>query len=178
MEPGVLILAILISIGAAAAAVFLIRKLGPRPEALPVNTDWINDLSVDRYRPMLRMLNEEDFRMLRAQPGFTPRMAAIARRQRCRIFRGYLGSLRGDYQRICLALKLLMLQAGEDRADLASALVRSQLAFTYGMAMVRIHLLLFRFGIGTVDMASLLKVFDGLRLELRSMVPAALPAGA
>lgn len=178
MELSIVILSIVGCIALAGAAIFLIRKAAPRPEALPVTADWIEELSVDRYRPMLRLLDEKEMRMLQEQPGFTPQMAAKLRRQRCQIFRGYLGSLSSDFSRICLALKLVMMQAGEDRADLASALVRSQLAFTCGMAMVRVRLALFRWGLATVDAAALLKVFDGMRIELRTLVPAAMPMGA
>ena len=59
------------------------------------------ELSVDRYRPMLRLLNDDDLRFLRVQPGFTPDMARSYARQRCKIFRGYLKCLETDF-RLCL----------------------------------------------------------------------------
>lgn len=55
---------------------------------LPVTTDWLDDISIERYRPMLHLLDDEDLRFLRKQPGFTPQMAAGLRGQRCRTFRG------------------------------------------------------------------------------------------
>lgn len=177
MAPGFLItLAILASVVIGAALVFSIRTVS-RPASLPVTADWIDELSVNRYRPMLRLLDEREFQELRSHPGFTPKMASQLRRQRCRIFRGYLRSLSGDFSRVCLAVKLLMMQAGEDRADLASTLIRTQIAFACGMAAVQVRLALFSVGVGTVDAGSLLKVFDGLRVELRTLVPATMTAG-
>ena len=145
---------------------------------LPVTTDWLDGLSAERYRPMVRLLDEQDLRFLREQPGFTPQMAAKFRAERCRIFRGYLRSMQLDFGRICTALKIVMMQSRQDRPDLASALVRSQIAFACGMAAVQCHLWLYRWGWGKVDVAGLVKVFDGMRLELRTFVPAEMPAGA
>jgi len=174
----VILLSILGCIAVAAGVLFAIRKMAPRPETLPVTADWIEELSMDRYRPMLRLLDESEIRSLQAQPGFTPKMAATFRRQRCQIFRGYLRSLHGDFGRICLALKLLMIHAGEDRPDLASTLVRGQIAFACVMALVQVRVALYSFGIGTVNVSDLLNVFDGLRVELRTLVPANMMSAA
>src|SRR5690349_22619401 len=108
MELSGVVLLILACFGVAGGTLFAIFRLGARPDELPVTADWIDELSLDRYRPMLRLLDEDDFRELKGQPGFTPKMAATLRRQRCQIFRGYLRSLRSDYSRVCLALKLVM----------------------------------------------------------------------
>lgn len=178
MGPGVLILVMVGFVAVAAGAVFAIWKSAPRPETLPVTADWIEELSLDRYRPMQRMLDEEEFRSLRTQPGVSPRMAARLRRERCRIFRGYLRSLRTDFARVCLALKLLMMQASEDRPDLAEVLVRTQIAFAWSVLLVQVRVTLFRYGIGKVSLGNLLSLFDGLRLELRTLVPAGVSAGA
>lgn len=177
MAPGILIaLSVLACVAVGAALVFVIHTVS-RPGSLPVTADWIDELSMDRYRPMLRLLDEQEFQQLRSRPGFTSAMLSQLRRQRCRVFRGYLRSLSSDFSRVCLALKLLMMQAGEDRADLASTLVRTQIAFACGMAVVQVRLGLFSMGVGTVEVASLLKVFDGLRIELRTLVPATMTAG-
>ena len=37
---------------------FLVSRLGADHQVLPVTTEWLNDLSTDRYRPMLRLLQE------------------------------------------------------------------------------------------------------------------------
>jgi len=145
---------------------------------LPVTAEWIDELSVDRYRPMTRLLEGDDLRFLRSQPDYTPAMAAKFRRERCRVFRGYLTCLHSDFQRVSMALKIVMVQSRYDRPDLAAVLVHSQRAFAVGMVLVHCRLVLYRFGLATVDVADLLKVFDGARLELRSLVPAQMGAAA
>ena len=77
---------------------FLVSRLGADHQVLPVTTDWLNDLSTDRYRPMLRLLQEADFQFLCSQQGFTPQMASRLRRQRVHAFRGYLDMLRGGFR--------------------------------------------------------------------------------
>jgi hypothetical protein len=156
----------------------LVRNARLTGSKLPVTTDWLDDLSIERYRPMLRLLDAEDLRFLRNQPGFTPKMAAKFRAQRCRIFRGYLRSMRVDFAHICTALKIVMVQSQQDRPDLASALLRSQITFTFGMVAVQFRLLLYRCGTDRVEVTALVKVFDGMRLELRTLVPVEMLAGA
>lgn len=177
MAPGILIaLSVLACVAVGAALVFVIRTVS-RPGSLPVTADWIDELSMDRYRPMARLLDEQEFREMRSHPGMTSGTLSQLRRERCRVFRGYLRSLSNDFSRICLALKLLMMQAGEDRPDLASTLIRTQIAFACGMTLVQVRLALFSMGVGTVEVGSLLKIFDGLRIELRTLVPATMMAG-
>ena len=159
------------------ALVELFRRFGS-PQQFPVTVEWIDELSVERYRPMLRLLNQEDVHFLRTQPGFTKQMATKFRIQRCQLFQEYLRHLDNDFRRICSALKVLMVQSKQDRPDLASLLLRNQITFTYRMMMVQARLVCYRHGFGNVDVTGLVKLFDGMRLELRTLVPAELGAGA
>lgn len=156
----------------------LIRKLAVAGGRLPVTAEWIDDLSGERYRPMMRLLDGEDLEFLRSQPGSTPKMAAKLRAQRCQIFRGYLRCLDADFGRVCAAIKVLMLQSRTDRPELAGVLVRAQVLFACGLFMVQVRLLFYRWGFGAVDVSALVKMFDSMRMELRVMVPAAVPMGA
>jgi hypothetical protein len=133
--------------------------------------ETLTELSVDRYRPMLRLLGDDDLRFLREQPGFTPEMASQLKRQRCKIFRAYLKCLDMDFRGVCGALEVLILESRYDRPDLASTLVRAQIQFAAGMAVVQLRLALFEWGIGEVDATNLLRLFDGMRMELRTLVP-------
>ncbi len=161
------------------AALFaVVRRCGSAGGDLPLNTDWIDELSVDRYRPMMRLLDESDLEFLRSQPGFTPRMAARLRARRCQVFRGYLRHLNADFHRVCTAVKVLMLQSKRDRPDLAAVLVRQQALFALGMAMVEARLFLYRWDLCTVDVRALVQTFDVMRLELRNMLPATMGAAA
>jgi hypothetical protein len=156
------------------ALVWWLHHLLARPErVLPITAEWLNQLSVDRYRPMLRLLDEEDFRILRAQPGCTPEMAEKVRGQRYRIFQGYLRSLESDFQKVSSALRMLISHAPEDRPDLAGVLLRTEILFACGMWMVRVRLRLYGWGVGSVNVAPLVQLFNRLRVEVSALVPAA-----
>ena len=163
---------------ALAAVVVLARKLAFTDTSLPLTAEWIDELSIERYRPMMHLLDGGDVEFLRSQPGFTPGMAAKLRIERCQVFRGYLRCLRTDFQRVCAALKLLMLHSRYDRPDLASVLVHQQVKFECGMVLVGFRLFLYRWGLCGVDVTDLVKIFDMMRLELRRLVPATAAVGA
>src|SRR5579864_3809496 len=91
----------------ALALPMLLRKIAVSGGSLPLTAEWIDELSIERYRPMLRLLDGEDLEFLRSQPGFTPKMATKLRIQRCLIFRGYLQCLNADFGRVCAAMKVL-----------------------------------------------------------------------
>jgi hypothetical protein len=171
-------ISILTFLALALALPLLLRKVAASGGSLPLTTEWIDELSIERYRPMLRLLDGEDLDFLRSQPGFTPRMATKLRIQRCQIFRGYLRCLNADFGRVCAALKVMMLQSRNDRPDLATVLVRQQATFLCSMALVQFRLVLYRWGICGVDVTGLVQIFDTMRLELRTLVPVAQPMGA
>ena len=172
-----IVLSILMVLALAAVAV-LARKLASTGTSLPLTAEWIDELSIERYRPMMHLLDASDLESLRSQPGYTPGMAARLRLERCQLFRGYLRSLRMDFQRVCAAVKLLMLHSSSDRPDLASVLVHRQLMFECGMILVGFRLFLYRWGLCRVDVTDLVKIFDLMRLELRRLVPASAAVGA
>jgi hypothetical protein len=174
----VLAISIVTFLALAVALFLLVRKLTFNGSSLPLTAEWIDELSIERYRPMMRLLDGADLEFLRSQPGFTPRMATKLRIQRCQIFRGYLRCLNGDFQRVCAAIKILMLQSRQDRPDLAGLLVQQQMRFACEMGLVYFRLVLYRWGVCGVDVTSLVKNFDLMRLELRSLVPATLTMGA
>lgn len=171
-------IAILTCIALAAGLILMVRRLACPRVALPATLDWIEELSTERYQPMLRLLGEEELRFIRQQPGFSPRMEAQFRRQRCDVFRGYLRSLSSDFNRVSVALKLLMVQASTDRPDLAAALVRTRIAFTCSLMAAHFHVVLYSFGLGSVNASQLLHLFNNMRAELRTLVPCEMSAAA
>src|ERR1041385_2461454 len=105
------------------AFLLLFRKLTSR--AAPVTAAAIPaPLSPERFRPMERLLSEEDFRYLAAHPGATPRMVRRLRAERRRLFRAYLRSLQRDFTRIYSAIQLILVQSEVDRPELAAALLK------------------------------------------------------
>jgi len=168
----------LIFVALLSALMVLIRRIGFAGSDLPVTAEWIDDLSIERYRPMARLLDSADIEFLRSQPGCTPMMLTRLRRQRRQIFGAYLRCLQSDFGRVCCALKLVMLQSQHDRPELATILIRQQITFACGMLLVHGRLVLYHWGIGCVDVARLVKSFDAMRLELRTLLPAAVTMAA
>jgi hypothetical protein len=160
-----------------AAAVFVLRRLAALQRRAGKPDDaWSADLSVERYRPMIRLLNVDDIRFLRAQPGVTPEMLHRLRRQRCQIFRGYLKNLERDFQQASDALILVMVQSQVDRRDLIPVFVGSRIKFATAAFSIRCRLLLYRWNIGQEPVQRLLGLFEGLQLELLAWTPT--PEGA
>jgi len=156
----------------------MVRMWSAADRSLPVTAEWIDDLSPDRYRPMMRLLDSRDFEFLRSQNGFTPKMESRLRAQRCQIYRGYLRCLETDFQRVCTALKLVLVQSEHDRPDLSAVLLHNQILFAAGLLAVHVRLVLYGWGIGTADADALVRIFDRMAYELRHLVPAAMPAYA
>ena len=167
----------LLTAGLVTVLVSLFRIAGT-PRNVTESLDALGDLSTERYRPMMRLLDGSDQAFLRSQSGYTPALAARLRKEHCQAFRGYLKCLQTDFQAVCWAIKTLMVQSQTDRPDLASLLLRSQVSFGLGVLQLRVRVTLYSAGIGTVSVGDLLKHFDGMQLELRSLTPAAMSSAA
>jgi hypothetical protein len=170
------LLTVLIALPVAVALGALIRRLAVQSQCLPVTAEWIDELSLDRYRPMLRLLGEDDTVYLRQREGYSRKQACAYRSARCQIIRGYLNWLEEDFARIATALRVLMVQSHQDRPDLAILLIRHKIIFHYGIMAIRLHLLVYRWGLTRVDTSLVMGAFDSLRVELRQMVPVAVAA--
>lgn len=129
--------------------------------------EWIDVLSSDRYRPMLRLLQEDDCRFLSEQPGFTPSMLIGLRLQRRRLLRAYLRRLDADFKHICTVLEIVRSQSPEDRPGLAW-LLRNRVMFACSLMLVRLRLWLHEQGVGSVDVTGLVTRFDAMRLKLHT----------
>jgi len=57
-------------------------------------------------------------------------------------------------------------------------LLRAQAEFAFGLINVQFSLALYRLGVARVDVSALVKLFDGMQVELRSFVPASAGAAA
>jgi len=134
------------------------------------------ELSVERYRPMCRLLESDDLAFLRKQPGATPQMVKRLRKQRAQVFRGYLKCLECDFQQASETLMAMLIDSDVDRTDLIPSLLRTRLRFSTGIFMVRCRLVLYRWNISQKPIARLLEIFERLEIELRALTP--LPEGA
>jgi hypothetical protein len=156
------------------AAVFH-RLICPK-STLPATAGWIEELSVNRYAPLLWLLKGRTIASVRSREGFTPCMEQKFRRKQCRIFYAYLRHLTATFGRMTLALKLVMLHSRHDRPDLAKTLIQSQVAFAVGLLFVLAKVALYRLGVGSGDASRLLLLFESIRAELRLSVPTSAPA--
>lgn len=165
-------LVISVLVGLVLLLCWVFRRVTGSSAHLTVTAEWIEALSPERYCPMMRLLEPDDLEFLRCQPGFTRRMASGLRAQRSQIFSSYLRDLDQDFRQVSLALRLILLHSCQDRPDLARALVSQEARFALGMAAVRLRLFLYRYDLCRVDVAGVFKIFDSMRLELQSLVPA------
>ena len=166
----IFVIAAVLSLGPIAVAlVFLYRKLSSQPDS-EVAVDQCLVLSLEKYRPMERLLQEQDFRFLAAQPGFSPQLGRRFRTERRRIFRGYLRNLRKDFGRVSLAFRILIVHSVEDRGDLAQSLMRLRVMFMLGMLAVEGRLLLHAAGLGTVNVRGLVESLETMQAQMRMML--------
>jgi len=151
------------------ALVFLYRTLASQQD-LSDSMDQLLVPTNGKYRPMERLLGEEDFRFLASQPGYSPKMGRRLRTERRQIFRGYLRNLSRDFRSISAACRTLLVHSAEDRAELASSLIRQQLLFGVGMLAVEGRLVLHAAGIGTVDVRGLVESLESMQTQVRILL--------
>jgi hypothetical protein len=132
----------------------------------PQTIDNGAEFSLERYRPMKRLLGDEDIVFLESQPGYRPAMGAQLKRERRRIFRLYLGDLKHDFHRLHAQARALAAGSGEASSDLVQLLLRQQLTFLRATTLLEMRLALSAVGIGAVDVRPLLAMVDGMRQDL------------
>lgn len=130
------VLALVVALGLSFAWSFR-RLLAPAADL-----SRLAEFSVEAYRPMERLLLEDDIHFLRRQIGFEPHMEKRLRVDRRRVFRAYLRNLTADFRLLHRAARILVSQHPEDRPDLAAGLVRQQLLFWWRLAGVHTRLCL------------------------------------
>ena len=152
-----------------------------RAENLDVNAVNANDVDdslgfdMEHYRPMERLLAEEDLVFLEAQPGYRAEIGKRWKRERCRIFRLYLAELKRDFGRLHARARRLAADAEAGPNDLVWILMRQRVTFLCATAQLEVRLALARTGLGTVDAAPLIGMLEAMRADLtrRTMLEAA-----
>jgi len=151
------------------ALAMLYRRLATRPE-VDFASDGLPVLAPGKYRPMERLLQEEDFRFLAAQRGYRPSLGRRLRTERRRIFRGYLRNLSRDFGKLSAACQMLMVHAAEDRPELAASLMKQRVFFGLGMLAVEGRLLLHAVGVGTVDVRDLVASLETMQSQIQILL--------
>jgi len=126
--------------------------------------DTSGEFSMERYEPMLRLLDSRDVDFLARQPG-AAESGGVDRlkRDRRRVFRMYLRELAADFQEMHAQARELVAAAPEQHADLVGMLLRQQVAFWSALAAVESQLALDLLGLGAVNPRRLVEVAGSLR---------------
>lgn len=165
----------------AAVAIFFIglaiilRRLVARTEHSLPDEAWLNSFSVTRYKPMLRLLAEDDPAYLE-ELGVGRAAVRQLRARRRKIFRAYLRNLVRDFNRLHLAARVCVLDSEIDRSDVAARLARVRLVFMWAVFAVRCRLVLHTLGLGVVDVRALLDSLASVQADFGAMVPVRQPA--
>jgi hypothetical protein len=138
---------------------------GCKTSGTPVNV-------AGRYRPMLRLLSEEDLAFVASHP----KLARALRTERQKLFRSYLRCLTKEYGRLLAGIRMVMVQSRVDRPDLARALAKNRMMFALAICRIEYRLTMQSMGIGTVDISGVVEAFDRLRESAVAM--SALPSAA
>ena len=116
-------------------------------------------LGADRYRPMLRLLSDDDLAFVSADS----KLHRTLRTRRRELFRGYLHCLTRDYARLLAGVRQAMVNSGADRPDLARALAKNRVLFAIAICKVEFRLALHATGVGKVDISGLVGALEALR---------------
>jgi len=135
-----------------------------------VETRSASSLAADRYRPMLRLLSNDDLAFVAANR--KTRKAFRARRRE--LFRGYLGYLTRDYAHLLAGVRWAMVQSGADRPDLARAMAKNRVLFAIATCKIEFSLALHAAGVGKVDISGLVEALEALRGQVSVLSAASL----
>src|SRR5947208_8496961 len=137
--------------------VFMSRASSPANSRIDVAT---------RYRPMHRLLDPSEFEFLASHPACNPKMLRNMRAERVHLFRSYLRSLTVDFARTAAGIESIMVASNVDRPELAKLVQTGRFTFATGLVGVECRLVLFRYGLGTVDVQPLVAALAAMRDQM------------
>jgi hypothetical protein len=120
-------------------------------------------VAADRYRPMLRLLSDDDLAFVSANTKLQKELRA----KRRNLFRCYLACLTRDYAHLLACVRQAMVHSGVDRPDLARALAKNRVLFAIAVCKVEFRLALHVIGVGTVDISGLVQALEAMRGQVR-----------
>ena len=161
----------------AVALALVARKMAGRAKRVEFDPSWLEDFSISKYRPMLRLLSEDDYEFLASQAGYQGKIASQLRSERRKVFRAYLRNLVRDFHRLHYVAKMMAVHSAKDRPDFAVALLKQRLTFSAAVASLKVRLVLHAVGIGAVDVRNLIDSLDHMRTNVHSLIPQTGQAG-
>jgi hypothetical protein len=129
--------------------------------------EWVAEFSPARYRPMERLLSEDDFELVARKAGdrsAAPRL----RSERRRIFRLYLSQMNRDFTRLQTIGKLMVLYSPQDRSDLVWIMLRQEAKFRALWLSMHFRLVLHAAGIGNLGLGGLVEPLGSLSEYIRA----------
>ncbi len=136
-----------------------------------ISPEWLANFSVDAYRPMERLLHEEDFEFLSRQPGFDRALHSKLRRERLAIFRLYLFRMISDFNRLHFAGKTVLAHAGEDQSAVLHQLLWLRLRFALRVVQADVSCQLCRLGLSLSPATGLVAQLEELTSQLSATAP-------
>jgi hypothetical protein len=161
---------------AGGAILLLVRRLTAPGAVAECDPEWVANFSITSYRPMLRLLSEDDYKFFAAQRGITAQAVRRFRQERRRVFRSYLRNLVREFHRLHLAARMSLIYSAVDRPELAQTLLKQRVTFAGAVMMIEYRLVLHTFGIGAVDVSRLLGSLEDMRMNVSFLAASQQPA--
>ena len=150
-------------VGLAAAGVLFASRMRMLRAAAP--EAW-RAPEVQRYQPMLRLMQAEEFAFADGNRIARRKMEA----QRRQILRGYLRCIARDYGQLLAGIRTVVVQSSTDRPDLVKLVIQSRLRFAWALCRIEMRLALHTIGFGSVDLSHLVRAVESLRTAHLSLL--------
>lgn len=163
-------LPLFVAVGLLPAFALVLRRISARGRHVTMDREWLDGLAASRWKAMGRLVDGRDLAYIASQPGTSPAMVRCFRSQRVQLFRMYTEWLNEEFDRVCTAMKVLIIYSQVDRPDLAALLIKTRLRFAVCLMVVEYRLVFIRFGMSEVRIGSLVSSLDALQLTLRELM--------
>jgi hypothetical protein len=157
-----------------AYAVFRMRS-GIRQHTAAEAGSPAGGFSIDRYRPMERLLSAEDLEFLRRAHGYTPELGARWKKQQLRLFQMYLAELRCDFRQLHAAARAIVANTHTESPEIVRALVSQRVQFEYVSLRLELEIRMAQCGLGQVSAKGLIAMVERMRQELEVLAPRPMP---
>lgn len=149
-----------------AGIVALMGKIRPVQASAQEPGDWLHEFSIERYRPMLLLVDEANNpQRASLQTNLSPKQAEQDRCLRCRLLSGYLQEMNRDFERMTRAVHVL----DPHSRHLSYAMQRGRLSFSRELNRAHRQLARYARGAGRLEFEKLLATFDSTVRELRRL---------
>lgn len=148
--------------------VYLLYCVALRTRSDEADAGWLQSFSVDRYRPINRMLAASDYEFLKRQ-GVSKQVIRRLRGERREICRIYIKNVVRDFNRLHWAAQSILVASEADQPELAARLVRTRAEFQRNVFLARVRLSLDAVGLGGLDAGTVLNGLETLTAEFHTL---------